>query len=380
MDHEKICVWLGLPRGNWPPDHYTLLGLKPGEGDIACIEQQVHERLDKLRCYQLSHPDQATEAMNRLAQAFMCLSDPDAKKAYDQLKEAPSAPAQGKQVTASPAALAKPGSLPLAESPKENSVAAAVKQGIADDTAVGPKTQLDWRQVPPPVRAPASPVFGTEPESRQGQNGQSAPAAPTASVAAPAPPTPAPPAPVSQPADAVYAQATTSPEARRGLGTFEALVDRIDLTRRLLWGWEQAGKYLNRPKRRVTRLLDQSDLGRRLRDIALAMARFPRILGQPGQPGYRVVAMARLQMTADMFNMLDFPQREALAQDWVAGRVVLLAHRRFLLQEFKKLRRLNPMRRGIRAARAFLNDRPSGVFLLVVLAIWAVVAIYFFWW
>src|SRR6266852_979511 len=84
MNHDKIYSWLGLPSGHWPPDHYSLLGLKPGEGDIARIEHHVQERLAKLRCYQLSHPDQATEAMNRLAQAFMCLTDPEAKKCYDR--------------------------------------------------------------------------------------------------------------------------------------------------------------------------------------------------------------------------------------------------------------------------------------------------------
>src|SRR5271157_3425368 len=83
MKHEAICAWLGLVPQNWPPDHYTLLGLEPGEPDVARIEQRVHERLARLRCYQLSHPEQATEAMNRLAQAFVCLTDPSAKKAYD---------------------------------------------------------------------------------------------------------------------------------------------------------------------------------------------------------------------------------------------------------------------------------------------------------
>ena len=67
MDHELICTWLGLPGKTWPPDHYTLLGLPPGETDCARIEQRVHELLARLRCYQISHPGPATEAMNRLA-------------------------------------------------------------------------------------------------------------------------------------------------------------------------------------------------------------------------------------------------------------------------------------------------------------------------
>ena len=34
MTHERICSWLGLPPDQgWPPDHYRLLGLEPGESD-----------------------------------------------------------------------------------------------------------------------------------------------------------------------------------------------------------------------------------------------------------------------------------------------------------------------------------------------------------
>src|SRR5215470_7828460 len=84
MSHELICSWLGLPADAWPPDHYRLLGLEVGEGDVALIEQQIHQRLDSVRRYQMMHPEQATEAMNRLAQAWVCLTDPAQKKAYDQ--------------------------------------------------------------------------------------------------------------------------------------------------------------------------------------------------------------------------------------------------------------------------------------------------------
>src|SRR5262245_34814251 len=84
MDHELIRSWLQLPPGNWPPDHYTLLGLEPGIGDVARIEHEVHERMQRLRCYQLTHPELATEAMNCLARALVCLTDPDARKAYDR--------------------------------------------------------------------------------------------------------------------------------------------------------------------------------------------------------------------------------------------------------------------------------------------------------
>src|SRR5262249_27032540 len=83
MNGDLISSWLGLPSGSWPPNHYSLLGLGPREADPARVEQSVHERMDKVRHYQLSFPEEATEAMNRLAQALICLTAPGAKRAYD---------------------------------------------------------------------------------------------------------------------------------------------------------------------------------------------------------------------------------------------------------------------------------------------------------
>lgn len=84
MIQEQICQILGLAAEEWPPDHYTLLGLKRGESDKQVIEERVHERMLRVRPFQLTYPDQVTEAMNRLAQAFSCLTDSCARKVYDE--------------------------------------------------------------------------------------------------------------------------------------------------------------------------------------------------------------------------------------------------------------------------------------------------------
>jgi hypothetical protein len=83
MNMDLIASTLGLPPGAWPPDHYTLLGLPVGIADTAEVELRVLDRMERLRRYQLTHPESITDAMNRLAQAMVCLTDLDAKRAYD---------------------------------------------------------------------------------------------------------------------------------------------------------------------------------------------------------------------------------------------------------------------------------------------------------
>src|SRR5438270_10198750 len=83
MSSELICSALGVSPDRWPPDHYALLGLPVGDVDPAAVEERVLARMERLRKYQLAHPDAVTDAMNRLAQALVCLTDPAAKRAYD---------------------------------------------------------------------------------------------------------------------------------------------------------------------------------------------------------------------------------------------------------------------------------------------------------
>src|SRR5437667_12005038 len=75
MNQEMLCSWLGLPTTAWPPDPWTLLGLKREETDLPTLEEHVQDRMTKLRHYQLSYPEEATEGMNRLAEAFVALAE-----------------------------------------------------------------------------------------------------------------------------------------------------------------------------------------------------------------------------------------------------------------------------------------------------------------
>jgi hypothetical protein len=350
MKHAMICGWLGLPEDCWPPDHYTLLGLSANESDKKRIEQQVHERLTKVRCYQCSHPEQATEAMNRLAQAFICLSDPEARKAYD-------------------ASRGKNGHTPRVAR-------------INDDTATNLRTRVDWQSVAPPVRSDSGSLPLPQPSVTMAASTPvaeaPAPAAEAQAVEAPAADA-APAAEAIQPppppatASGVYdlMRAVQSLEARRGLATLPRLIDRVDETRQLLWVWDQIGKVLKR-RRRPLRPEEERELSRLLAEAVRLLERYPKILGRPGQPGYRVVAIAHLNATAHILFSLDKEQRASLAKDWAAARHILLGYRRFLYHEFQTLRRAGCFGRALRAARTRVHDHPllilASLFVLAALA------------
>lgn len=313
MNAELLRGWLGLAESAWPPDPHTLLGISPGERDLARIEHQVQERLAKLRCHQIAHPDEATEGMNRLAQAFVQLLD---------------------------------------QCPK----AAPPSSQAESDTVVERKTKLDWQAAPPPVRrsgpTPIVSSNGKKPIPR----------------AAPAPN-------VIANTQMILQLAQQSPAAKAGLGTLEKVVRRIDETRRLIIAWNDAGRWLRDPRRKLVKPTDDADLTRRLDALTEAIAAYPPIVGHPGTPGYRVAATARSPLNSLLVRGMDADHREMLANDWVNGRNVLLMHRHFLKQTFKTLRHRGPVALATHAVRSFVNDHPVIVATILTslagLAIWA---------
>lgn len=371
MDYALICGWLGLSPQDWPPDYYRLLGLEPGESDTARIEEQVHQRLEAVRRYQLTHPEQVTEAMNRLAQAFVCLTDPGAKRAYDaELFGKPLEP----EVTPVPAAVAVPGQRGavewLPEAPEELVPLDAEIGSRPTPVAVAPEPTVPLADVPLVPLLPAEPVAVQALPAPQGtvETADEVPAAPPTIVipdglpAGAVPPPPPPPDPIAQ-------EASSRP-ARRGLGTKRGLYRRIARTRKLLHAWEQAGKYLAQPQRRLTRPSEATELIQLLARIQALLVNFPPLLGAAGQPGYLVVTLARQATPVPTFQTLLPSQRQTLAQHWEAGHKLLKAHRQFLRQELRALRRKGPVRRSFRAARAFLREHPEYVlFAIALLAI-----------
>jgi len=367
MNDDLICSWLGLPPGGWPPDHYRLLGLEPGEDNAELIEQRVHQRLDSVRRYQMMHPEQATEAMNRLAQAFVCLMEPASKKAYDAglLGVPPPAtpttppPPQPPPRDSLDWLVNRPPNLSPTE-PAPIRPVAAVSPPVALPVAPPPLPSaavLNYpAALPPPVRLPP-PLPSPSPARTE----VDLPAV-TESVPPPSPPVPAPPL---EPVDPVLEAAQTGP-ARRGIATRRALYHRIARTRHLLRVWTNLGKHLSSPKRRLNRVTDGPELVRDLEEITTLLKGFPPLLGEAGQPGYLVLALTQVD-TIKAFQSFSPPQREALTRDWRSGIKLLVAHRDFLRQELRALRKRPFRQRLLRASWSLLVDQPGTVLLLLAL-------------
>ncbi len=369
MSHELICSWLGLPPDCWPPDHYRLLGLPTGESDVARIEQQVHQRIETLRRYQMMYPEQATEAMNRLAQAFVCLTEPAAKKAYDE------------QVLGSVGGVQGLGGVPPPKTP------GPIPQARSD------LTPPPVRAVPPPLPAPAA----TEPDNPHvwlGTPGANGPAPPPIRVPPPvrvppplpvAPPTeeqqpaapPEPPPPPAEPIDPIREAAQRSEAARRGLASRPALHRRVLLTRKLLRLWHRLGAHLDDPDRKLTRG-EAAAMKKVLDQIEEDGTTFP-LLGEAGQPGYLILSLTQFDRSKDLLS-LDRAVRESLKRDWEAGLKFLEFHRDFLRAELAAYRQRGRGERLVLAARAWLNDRPM-VALLIFGGVLAVMLAWItYWW
>jgi hypothetical protein len=292
MDHQLLCAWLGLPAGSWPPNHFVLLGLEPGADDAVAIEASVQERMIILRRYQLTHPELATEAMNRLAQAMICLTDEAARKSYlEEYRQ---------------------------QLPNGAPDLAAVSGGSLAD----PASEEVASMAAPPSPQPSEPVE------------QAAPL-----------PTPAIPVEL----DAVH--------------TRRDLYFRIARTRQIQQLWARVGVHLDNPRHRLTRPAQAAHLIQHMQVLPRLIQSFPSRLGQAGQPGYLVLALARQQLIVPTLQTLLPSQRLALARDWEAGKQYLMEQYSLLRSQSRTLRRRSPWNHLVRLTRSVLNNHPGLVVL-----------------
>jgi hypothetical protein len=171
---------------------------------------------------------------------------------------------------------------------------------------------------------------------------------------------------VSEKVDPAVEAARSYGEARRGTGTKRSLYRRLAATRRLQRAWEEAGKYLGAPQRRLARPAEATELIQQLQAIRTALEDVPPLLGQAGQAGYAVVALARQATPVPIFQILYPSQRETLAQHWKSGLVLLKTYREYLRQEIQSLRQQNWFGRRIRQVRTLLVGQSVTVLLLLM--------------
>lgn len=84
-DIDVYKEWLGIPEGERPPDYYTLLRVVQFEDDVEKIQNNYRKLNAHVRKYatgQYLKPSQ--DLLNELAKAMLCLTDPDAKREYDE--------------------------------------------------------------------------------------------------------------------------------------------------------------------------------------------------------------------------------------------------------------------------------------------------------
>jgi hypothetical protein len=361
MSHELIRTWLKLPAGDWPPDHYTLLGLPAGETDAERIERHVQVRMEWARRYQLAHPELVTEAMNRLAQAFDCLRHPATKKDYDAQLTA----SDGKPKTPAKGPPSKPvlGPVPVsAKGPVSKPVlgpSTATAKGPASKPVLGPATATAKGPTSKPAFATAATATGLDKATLPDM----LPAA-LGDKAAPDEAPVAPPPPVEEPVDPALEAARSWP-ARRGLGTKRAIYTRISRARRLIRAWVQAGKFLGDQRFQITQKPEAIDLVRQLTIIRQQLQDFPPLLGQAGQPGYLVIALARQPEIVKTFLALSPAQRRGYVRDWQAGLTFLAAYRLFLREELTAMRRRSRLGRMLLGMKSMIVEHP-GLWLLLL--------------
>lgn len=83
-DIDVYKEWLGIPEGDRPPDHYTLLRLVQFEDDEEKIQSNYRKLNAHVRKYATGqYLKQSQDLLNEMAKSMLCLTDADSKRDYD---------------------------------------------------------------------------------------------------------------------------------------------------------------------------------------------------------------------------------------------------------------------------------------------------------
>jgi hypothetical protein len=76
-DFDPYHRWLGIAKGQRPPNHYQLLGVPVGEADLEVIEEAAVRQSAHVRTYQIGqHAADCARILNEIALAKTVLLNP----------------------------------------------------------------------------------------------------------------------------------------------------------------------------------------------------------------------------------------------------------------------------------------------------------------
>lgn len=291
--HDRLCSWLGLPPGSWPPEHYALLGLPRGSGDVGDIESRVLEQMEMLRAHQLLHPELVTEGMNRLAQAMVCLTDPVARATYDRSLGIAPPPFEVVEDEPQTEDEPRPGDTRQIELPfKPRAPAFEVVEDEPEPLPERLPYEVVDEELPP---RPAFEVVEDEAAAR-GENREL--------VAIPVAPTePEVPAPF----------AAYTPLSRR------TIYRRLAALRKAIRAWEDLRPVFGTPDETLATPVAVLMFVQALMGAREALAGVEWLIRDPGDPGGAVAALVRLPHVLHAARTLLPSQRQAVALDWRRG-------------------------------------------------------------
>lgn len=341
MARDLLCQWLSLPSHPWPPNHYALLELELGQGNGEEIEQRVLERMEKLRHYQLMHPEAVTEGMNLLAQAMIELTDTNVRAEYDRGLGIP----------------------PETVSPVEEEQSEQTPESN-DLEPPAPPREITWRKwAPPPPLPPApgevadepsaEPIVLSELEEEAAREEEPSLSVPRALLD-------------NEPPRISKTDGDPARERHR------ALYRRIVRARRVLRIWETLGAYLEDSAKTFTQRTQTIAFMNVLGDLRPLLSTIENRVGKPNEPGHLIAALARQQLVVDMFRSLLPSQREALLQDCRSANSILLEHYQSMRSEVRQLTHKNFRRRVVNPAFRHLSVHPEWLFLLLGIAALAI--------
>ena len=294
MSVEKLRAWLQLPSGPWPPDHYSLIGLSPGEGTPADIESRVLDRLERLRRYQLAHPDEATEGMNLLARALDTLTDPESRREYDaKLGVKKSLPALPEDLAGD----FPPNIPPLPPRGLAMPVGPHSKQGEPIVSPVFPDLIL-LPNVEDELEIDDDPEFITDGDSEEIELPEA--------ILVPVLP-------------AIAKLEGSAQGSKRRVSRRREIYVELARIRKVLRVLERARPYLVDAERTFSRRTDSLALMGCLAELRPLLPTVADLIGTPNRPGFIVAALVRQRLAFDTLQSFLPSQRESLAKDFRAA-------------------------------------------------------------